>query len=962
MQAPHNLPFRVLGPLEVSHDGQPVQVGGPNIRTVLARLLAQAGRTVSVAALAREVWADDAPADAERTIRTYVSRLRSALGPLAQAGDVELVTAAPGYLLRVDRDALDATRFEQLAKTGRDAASGGRHAEAAALLSEALGLWRGDAFAEFDGGDALPAAADRLRRLRLSISEERITSALATGADVVADLEALCRAHPERERLWSQLMIALYRADRQAEALAVFREVRTIFADEYGIEPSPQLAEVHRRILAQDPYLSAPAGPTPPPDPVAPPPAAPEQSAWPLPAQLPPPVPGFAGRAGELARLGEALPDDGAAAPVPAVIVSGPAGIGKTALAVSWAHRVKDRFPDGSLYVNLRGFDPDDGAVLDAAAVVRAFLDALGVPAARVPHSTDAQLGLYRSLLAGRRMLVLLDNARDVAQVRPLLPGAPGSLVLVTSRNRLTGLVATDGARPVDLHPMTDEQAQELLHGRLGARRVTAEPAAVEAIAARCGGLPLALSIAAALAATRPQQSLAALADQLADPAGVLDTLRGDGDPATDLRAVFSWSYRGLSAPAAELFTLLGLHPGPDLGIGAAASLLGLPLRSTHPVIAELVGANLLTPSGPDRFVLHDLLRAYAVDIADGIGDPGRRDAARTRLLDHYLHTSYAATLALHPPFSSLHLPEAAPGTFLPEIGGEPAAQAWFAAERAGLLVTVTHAARHGRPAHAWQLAWSMARDLDRRGQWADRLATQETALAAAERGGDLIGQAHCHRELGMAYFRLGGDRQAAGHLDRALRLFADLGEPSGAGHTRVNLSMLTERQGDLDAALRHARQAREEFERGGNAAGQAYTLNMIGWKLTLLGDHEQAVAYCEQALELLRDVGDRQGEADTWDSLGHAHHQLGRHARAVTCYQRAIALFEQVGDQYGRAASDANLAATHWTAGDHEAARLAWRRALTTLDELGHPDADQVRARLRRADPALRTDPLVLT
>ncbi|MDI1461270.1 BTAD domain-containing putative transcriptional regulator [Catellatospora sp. KI3] len=962
MEATHGLTFRVLGPLEVSHDGHPVPVGGPNIRTVLARLLAQAGRAVSVTALAREVWADDAPADAERTIRTYVSRLRAALGPLVRAGGVELVTAAPGYLLRVDRDALDATRFEQLAKTGRDAASGGRHAEAVALLDEALGLWRGDAFAEFDGGDALPAAADRLRRLRLSISEERLTSALATGADVVAELEALCRAHPERERLWSQLMIALYRADRQAEALAVFREVRTVFADRYGIEPSPQLAEVHRRILAQDPQLSAEAGPAPRSDPADAAPVAPEQAAWPLPAQLPPPVPGFAGRADELAQLDEALPGTGAPAPAPPVIVSGPAGIGKTALTVSWAHRVMDRFPDGSLYVNLRGFDPDDEAVLDTAAVVRAFLDALGVPAARMPHSVDAQLGLYRSLLAGRRMLVLLDNARDVAQVRPLLPGAPGSLVLVTSRNRLTGLVATDGARPVDLGPMTDEQACQLLHGRLGARRVAAEPAATEAIVARCGGLPLALSIAAALAATRPQQTLAALADQLADPAGVLDTLRGDGDPATDLRAVFSWSYRGLSAPAAELFTLLGLHPGPDLGIGAAASLLGLPVRRTYPVLAELVGANLVTPSGSDRYVLHDLLRAYAEDLADGAGGRGRRDDARTRMLDHYLHTSYAATLALHPPFSSLRLAAAAPGTVLPEIGGESAAQAWFAAERAGLLLTVAHAARGGSPVHAWQLAWSMARDLDRRGQWADRLAVQETALAAAERGGDLTGRAHCHRELGMAYFRLGGDRQAAGHLDQALRLFEELGEASGAGHTRVNLSMLTERQGDLDAALRHARLAREEFRRDGNPAGQAYTLNMIGWKLTLLGDHEQAVTYCEQALDLLRDVGDRQGEADTWDSLGHAHHQLGQHARAVACYQRAITLFEQVGDQYGRAVSDANLATTHWAVGDAEAARAALRRALATLDQLGHPDAAQIRERLRQADPTLRNDPLVRT
>ncbi|MBB5870814.1 DNA-binding SARP family transcriptional activator/Tfp pilus assembly protein PilF [Allocatelliglobosispora scoriae] len=948
----HDLTFRVLGSFHVVHEGQPVPVGGPQLRTVLARLLTPPGRTVSVAALVREVWDADAPPDAERTIRTYVSRLRTALAPLITAGTVTLATAPPGYLLRVDHDALDSTRFERLATAGHDALAAARPDEAAALLDEALGLWRGDAYAEFADCAALAAAGARLERLRLTASEDRIAADQARGGDVVAELETLVRQHPERERLWGQLMLALYRADRQAEALAVFREARTALIDTHGIEPSPQLIEVHRRILAQDPLLSA----APADRPAPPPPAA----AWPLPAQLPPPVTGFAGRDHELSRLDEhLLTGDG---PVPALIISGPAGVGKTTLAVTWAHRATASFPDGSLYANLRGFDPDDTAVLDAPAVVRGFLDALGVPATRVPPSPDAQLGLFRSLLHERRMLILLDNARDVSQVRALLPGAPGSLVLVTSRNRLAGLVATEGAHPVDLRPMTEDKARELLHRRLGARRMTGEPTAIEVIIARCGGLPLALSIAAALAATRPDQPIAALAAQLADPGGVLDTLRGDSDPATDLRAVFSWSYRALTEPAAELFALLGLHPGPDLATAAAASLAGLPVRQAHALLAELVAANLVTPAGQDRYFLHDLLRAYSEDLLAEATDPAPRTAALDRLLDHYVHTSYAATLALHPPFSTLDLPPAAPGTALPEIPDAAAAHAWFDAERVGLLSAVAHAARHDHPAHAWQLAWSMARDLDRRGQWSDRLATQEIALAAGERSGDPVGQAHSHRELGMAYFRLGGDRQATDHLHQALDLFDAVGEPAGAGHARINLSMLTERQGDLHAALQHAQQAREEFQRAGNAAGQAYTLNMIGWKLTLLGDHEQAIDYCERALDLIREVGDHQGEADTWDSLGHAHHKLGDQSRAIACYRQAIALFEQVGDQYGRACSDVNLGEAHWTAADHEAARTAWRRALVTLDELGHPDADGVRASLRRPTPTDSGNTRVLT
>jgi len=952
----HGLTFRVLGPFEVVVGARPVPVGGPRLRAVLARLLVHPGHMVSVGTLVGEVWHDAAPPpDAERTIRTYVSRLRAALGPHTGA-EALLVTSTPGYLLRVDGGSVDADRFEGLAGAGRRALAAGRHDEAAEQLAAALTLWRGDAFAEFAGYPALAAASARLARLRINAVEDRIAADLAagSGADLVTELEALVRAHPERERLWGHLMTALYRVGRQAEALAVFRTARTVLIDEHGIEPSPDLVETHQRILAQDPRLTA--GSVASPATVLAPPMVTAASGgranapgWPRPAQLPAAVPGFAGRDSEVDLLDGLLPAAGGTAPTAPVVVSGPAGIGKTTLVVHWAHRVASHFPDGHLYVNLRGFDPDGTAALDAAAAARGFLDALGVPTTRVPTSPDALFGLYRSLLAGRRLLVVLDNARDVDHVRPLLPGSPGCLALVTSRNRLIGLLAADGARPLALDVLVAAQSRDVLRGRLGAARIADEPDAVESIVARCGGLPLALSIAAARAAIRPGFPLAALAAHLRESAKVLDTLRGDDDPATDLRAVFSWSYRALSPGAADLFRLLGLPAGPDISTAAAASLAGLPLGLAGTALAELAGASLVTEPKPGRYALHDLLRAYAADLAAAAYAPDERTMALGRLLDHYLQTAHAAAVALHPPFSTIDLPAPALGVVRHDAHTATEAQAWFDEERAALLAAVPQAARQGFEGHAWRLAWSLSRDLDRSGHWTERLVSQQTALVAATRAGDPVGRAHCHRDLGMAYVRLGQDRQAAEHLHHALDLFGAAGDPGGEAHAHVNLSQLTERGGDLHAALEHARQAGEGFRRAGNRAGQAYALNMIGWKLTLLGDHEQAIACCEQALDLIVAAGDTQGEADTWDSLGYAHHHLGRHHQAIECYRRAIDLFDHVGERYGRARCDINLGDTYRAVGDHAAAQAALRRALATLEDLGHPDAEQVRAELRR-------------
>src|SRR5262249_3869064 len=419
---------------------------------------------------------------------------------------------------------------------------------------------------------------------------------------------------------------------------------------------------------------------------------------------------------------------------------------GKTALAVYWAHGVTDRFPDGQLYVNLRGFDPS-GSVMDPADAVRRFLDALDVPPERIPVDLDAQAALYRSQLAGRRMLVVLDNARDTAQVRPLLPGAPGCLVVVTSRNELTGLIAGDGAHPVTLDLLTDDEARQLLTQRLGADRVAAEPAAVGEIITRCAHLPLALALVATRAAIRPHAELRVLAEELRDAQQRWQLLTGD-DPTTDVQAVFSWSYHALTPEAARLFRLLRLPPGPEVSAAAAASLAGLPVSAVRPVLAELTAASLLVEHTIGRYAFHDLLRAYATGLAGRLDTDQHRHAAAVRMLDHYLHTAFIANRLLEPARDPITLTSPAPGVTPQHPADHQQALDWFTVEHPVLLAAVEHAAGIGFDTHTWQLAWTLVTFLDRRGHWHDWAATGRAAVAAAHRLADRTKQAYAHRNL----------------------------------------------------------------------------------------------------------------------------------------------------------------------------------------------------------------------
>ncbi len=677
--------------------------------------------------------------------------------------------------------------------------------------------------------------------------------------------------------------------------------------------------------------------------------AAPVGGVAPVARQLPRDVSGFAGRAGELARL-DALLDQGSQLPTVIIsAVSGTAGVGKTALALHWAHRIAGRFPDGQLYLNLRGFDPG-GSPMTPAEAVRRLLDGLDVLPQRIPPDADAQAALYRTLLAGKRMLVVLDNARDPAQVRPLLPGAGGCMVLVTSRDRLSGLVASEGAHHLTLDLLTPAEAGDLLALRLHPDRVAAEPEAVEQIVASCARLPLALAIVAARAATQPHLSLAALAHELHDRQWRLDAL-STGDVTTDVRAVFSWSYHALSPDAARLFRLLGLHPGPDISAAAVASLTGLPPSQVWPLLAELTRANLVVEHTAGRYALHDLLRAYSTHLTRTTDPDQVRHTATRRLLDHYLHTAHAAEHMLYPARDAICL---AP----PHIGSTPErpadhrqALAWFTAEISVLPAAIDHAAATGFDTHTWQLAWTLMTFLDRWRHWHDWVATGSAAVAAATRLGDPAAQARAHRLLATANMWLGRFDDAHTQLRHALHLHREAGDLAGQAHTHFHLTHMWEAQGRHAEALDHARQALDLYRAAGHRVGQATTLNAVGWCHAQLGDHEQALSYCEQALALHQELGERFGQAHTWDSLGYINRHLDRHAQAITCYQHALTLFRELGDRYYESDALNHLGDTCHATGDIDAAHDAWQQAMTILADLDHPEAERIRTKLAALD-----------
>jgi DNA-binding SARP family transcriptional activator/Tfp pilus assembly protein PilF len=938
----------------------------------------RANRVISRGELVDAVWGQDPPASAEGGIYTYVAGLRRVIEPnrsLRGPGRV-LVSSGAGYVLHLVPGQPDAVAFEQGLGRARQLRKAGDTAGAVVALDSALSLWRGIAFAGVPGPFAETERV-RLGELRSAAAEERADVLLSLGRheEVVPDLTAMVADHPLRERMRGLLMIALYRCGRHAEALRVFAEGRRVLAEELGIDPGADLSRIRQQVLTADPALAVPEGPAvvtldgeaagagPAPDGGQRRPR-PEDRSMPVPAQLPLDAPVFSGRREELSILRAMLParsgqpdasqqDTGqqdTGETVPIVVISGTAGTGKTALAIRFGHQVARRFPGGQLYVNLRGLDPSTPP-MEPAEVLRFFLDALGVPPHRIPPDTEARSALFRSLLDHRQMLIVLDNARNVAQVRPLLPGAPGSLVLVTSRDELTGLVAAEGAVLLTLDVLSDAEAYEMLARRLGQDRVAAEPAAADEIIAACARLPLALGIAVGRAAGRPKRPLTELAAELHDARGRLDALEA-GDAVTNVRAVLSWSYDQLSEPAARMYRLLGVHPGPDISLSAAASLASLPRADAGAALRELARTHMVAEHLPARFTFHDLLRAYAADQAERIDPEPERRAAVHRVLDHYLHTAMAASNRFSPFRSPLQLADPQPGVLPADVTDKDQAMAWFDAEVPVLLALIAYADANEFDSHAWQIPWTLGPFFNRRGRWQDYTATQRTALAAASRIGDTLALAHAHHLLGHVQAQTGAYEDADPNFRRALDLFRELGDRANEAVVLNGLAGMLEKQERYPEALAVALDALRMLKAVGHWWTQATLENGVGWLYAHLGQYDRALIHCQRALSLHRDSGHRGGTADTLDSLGYVYLHLGDITEAKSHYTKAIEAYREIGSPFGEGNSLSGLGDALLAEDDGEGARAAWRESVAILDRLPHPLADEVRAKLSDLGP----------
>jgi DNA-binding SARP family transcriptional activator len=924
-----------MGPVVLVSEGVLRPVGSRSLRTLLAVLGMRVGEAVNVDQLMDALWAGRPPATAVGTLQRHMSSLRAEL----PAG-VTLTAQAPGYRLgaAASVEVTDVQAAERLIKQARSAA---RPVDRAAALRRALDLWRGEPLADVAPSEYVAGHAARLAMMRTRARADLARARLELGdsADVVPDLTDLTTAEPYDEALHGLLMLALYRSGRQAEALAVSRRLRETLADHLGIDPGEAIQSLETRILRQDPDLlhESPRG-----SPSEPAIAA-RRPETPVPAQLPASVAGFTGRRRELAELDSRLDVDELGGAVVISAVSGTAGIGKTALAVEWAHRVADRYPDGQLYANLRGFDPQRPPV-EPSVVLRSFLEGLGVATSRIPDDLDAQSALLRSLLANRRVLLLLDNARSAEQVRPLLPGSSRCLAIVTSRNRLGSLAALEGARLVPLDLLGAAEARELVARRLGRDRVETDAAAVDEIIDRCGGLPLALAVVAGRAAARPYLPLASVVAELAGAASRLDAIRGEDD-ATDLRAVFLCSYDALSPGAAQVLRQIGVHPGPDLSAAAALSLAGLEPAACAAALSELVAGSLVSEPIPGRYAVHDLLRAFAVERLEASGDDV--PLVRQRLLDHYLRTAHAGALLMGPLMESITLPEPAVGVRPEHLEGDEAAARWFRSERAVLLGAVDDAAVQGFPRHAWQLAWCLDTHLHRAGQWSDQVRMHTVAARAASAAGEGVGAASCLRFLARAQWMLEDWPAAEAAAQQALACYEGLGEPSQIGHTLVYLGAIAGLSGRDEEVPVHMRRALTLFETVDDQMGIGVAYSNLAEYYCQSGDYEKSLACCWRSLRACRRTGDTDIMIAAWLIMGDVHQNRAELTRSLACYRTAARLSAAIGHRHKRAVALSSAAEVHLERGSRDNAVRAWREALELLDLLGHPSADEVRARL---------------
>lgn len=886
--------FDILGPLQVVRDGQLLFLGDARkVRTLLAGLISRADQPVSRDFLISLLWGDRPPASARSNLQSYVHRLRLALGAdrLPREGD--------GYVL-VARGEVDAVRFRELAAEGSRAFDAHDHASAALRFRPALDLWRGPAYGEFADCEPLAEEAQSLEQLRLTVYERWAATELALGrhTEVLAELREVTRAHPYQESLQAHLMIALYRSGRQTEALETYAAVRGLLADELGLEPSPVLRRAHEAILRGDERIDLPARPAVPADgPV-------------IPRQLPPTIADFTGRDEEVATLVAALTADPGRAPAICVI-SGMGGIGKTTLALHVAHQVADAFPDGQLHV---GYTTADGD----AAVARALestLRALGVSGSAVPETIGDRANLYRSLLADRRMLVVIDNVSDESQVRPLLPGSGGCAVLVTGRPLLMGLA---GAQHLRLDVFPPGQAVELLARITGPEQVRSAPAEAAEIVRLCDHLPLAVRAAGARLASRPDWPLARVAELLRDERRRLDELSA-GD--LTVRASLGLGYDALTPAARRLYRLLSTLDIPDFPAWVAAAVLDTYPQEAERRLDELLRANLLTTVGADaagqsRYRFHDLVRLHARDRADAEAGPYEIQAAVTRALGGWLSLARRADARL-------------PGRMFPTLRDEDAAHhpdveipdalAWFEAEREALRAAVTQAAALGSYTLCWQLAASAVNFFELRDYYDDWEFTSRTALEVCKCAGDPRGRAFTLRSL-AACLRMGprhAENEAREHALAALAGFARLGEVHGEVDARVIAGTSYLVGGEPGEALAHLGAALEQAGRAGYVLGQVEAEWQLAYCYRVLGDAGRALAHLEASLRLAEDARLLSQLCRIHTLLGVVRREQHQTVRARTHLERGLALVRSLGNESGEITILPHLGMTYVRLGD---------------------------------------------
>ncbi|WP_160097044.1 AfsR/SARP family transcriptional regulator [Kibdelosporangium aridum] len=920
--------FALLGPLRAWRHGVEIELGPPQQRLLLSVLLAYAGKPVSLDTLVDLLWEDEPPSSAVNVVHRYVGTLRRLFEPElpTRATGSWLIREAGAYRLAVDAESCDLAEYREHTAQARKQAGLGDKAGAVATYISALKLWQG----RVAHGVAAPA---RARAIFLDMDHEgcRVICeaadvALEAGraADVVPYLRLAVSLDEYNEAMQARLMLALAAAGNQAAALQTFETVRDKLASELGVEPGPELTAAFRAVLTPQTVEETPLI-----TPIV------------QPAQLPPDLPAFAGREAELKYLESLLPDRPTG--LVTVAIDGMPGSGKTTLAVHWAHSVADRFPDGQLYVNMRGFDPDH-VQLTAAEALRGFLDALGIAASRIPPSVDAQSALYRSVLSNRRVLVLIDNAREIADIRPLLPGAAGCLVIVTSRSRLGGLVASEGAQAMTLHALSAEEARETLVRRLGREKVETEADAVEEIISLCGRLPLALAIVAARAAAYPHFPLSAIIAKLKQAKGTLQGFRDD-DGELDVHTAFSWSYRILSPDAARLFRLLSVHIGVDTSVEAAASIGGLSVPRAQALLDELTRIRFLTEHEPGRYLAHDLIRTYAIEKRIQVDSAEEQHEALGRLLDYYVHMSYAAYLRLPPHQIFPPPPAPRPGVTLSEVPNLTTALNWFNSERHVIQLLVKTAAEHGFLPHTWYLAITTQQYYQRRGLAHDWETTTRIALAAAKEAGDPYVLARVHRSLAGAYYLLRRCEDALEQLKITEELLTQLGKTTDFAYLYSNYATVYSELGREAEAVAYHRRALVLYEEAGDRKGEAISLHAMAAGLSMLDKNVDAIGLVNRAMDIYLSLGDRHGEGNCWECLGLIHKNMGDPEQAVSCMKRAVEIYREVHALAEAANVLIVLGDTMNSAATREALS-AWRTALSIYEELRLP-SDDVRARL---------------